>query len=302
MSGKDLPVANFDLTSTPPVAKTVSEVRKKVASARKAGRLIGFVPTMGALHAGHLSLLEASVRRELFTVASIYVNPTQFAPHEDLNRYPRPFAADHEKCGNAGVELVFAPDDETMYPPNDETRVRPGKLAEGLCGPFRPGHFEGVCTVVARLFNIVQPDVAFFGQKDAQQARIIKRMAADLHFPIEIAVCPLMREPDGLAMSSRNAYLSEKERHDALCLFSALSAGWDALVSGTSVVDVEPIMRQEILRTISSDQIEYLCAVDHETLSLPTAETRQILLAGAIRIGATRLIDNIVVDRPSDRT
>jgi pantoate--beta-alanine ligase len=171
-------------------------------------------------HAGRV-LIDAS-RADVIPIVSIYVNPTQFGPREDFSKYPRPTEADVAACKKAGVDLIFMPQHTEIYPPGDQTRVRPGRLAEALCGPFRPGHFEGVCTVVARLFNIVQPDAAYFGQKDAQQLAIIRRMTFDLRLPVEIIACPIVREHDGLAMSSRNAYLSAENRKRSLCLYRAL--------------------------------------------------------------------------------
>ena len=292
----------LDLQARPPVARTVDEVRKKIAAARSRGQTIGFVPTMGALHAGHLSLVEHAKRRAAFVVVSVYVNPTQFAPHEDLSSYPRPFAEDHANCAAAGVDLVFAPDDHTMYPPGDQTRIQPGALAEGLCGPHRPGHFEGVCTVVARLFNLVAPDFACFGQKDAQQALITKRMVDDLQFPIEIVVCPILREPDGLALSSRNVYLSADERRETLCLYQSLTAGRDAILTGTRLNDIPALMQTGITKHLSPEAVDYLVAVDAADLQPPTNGTTRILLAGAIRLGKTRLIDNLIVDLSPQRS
>jgi len=256
---------------------------------------------MGALHAGHASLIEAAAETGAFTVVSIYVNPTQFGPAEDLGAYPRTPQADHAAAGKAGADLIFAPSDEQMYPPGDQTRVRPGPLAETLCGRFRPGHFEGVCTVVAKLFNMVQPDVAYFGRKDAQQALIIQRMVADLHIPVRIEVCPIVREPDGLAISSRNAYLGAEEREQALCLYRALSAGRDMLVAGQrSVQRVIEQMQRTIDQAASAGPgpvaVDYLTVVDAETLEPMREPAGRLLIAGAVRISGTRLIDNMMVD------
>ena len=279
------------------VAKTIAEVRACVAQARKAGESIGFVPTMGALHAGHIGLVEAAKKAGTYVVVSIYVNPTQFGPKEDFTQYPRTMDLDRAACAKAGVDLIFAPSNEEMYPPGDQTRVRPGKLAEPLCGAFRPGHFEGVCTVVAKLFNIVQADIAYFGQKDAQQAVVIRRMVNDLCMPIRIEVCPLIREPDGLAMSSRNARLGPEEREKALCLYKALSLGRDRLLAGErSVGRIAAEMRASIVENGAGVSVDYLSIVDPETLE-PVAEPKgRMLVAGAIRVGAVRLIDNLLVD------
>jgi len=276
---------------------TVADVRAAVAAARCAGRTIGFVPTMGALHAGHVSLVDAARADRHFTVVSIYVNPTQFGPREDYSKYPRPIEADTEACKKAGVDLIFAPEQSEIYPPGDQTRVRPGRLADFMCGAFRPGHFEGVCTVVARLFNIVQPDAAYFGQKDAQQLAIIRRMTVDLRLPVEIVTCPIVREPDGLAMSSRNVYLSPEDRKRSLCLYRALCAGRDALQSGERVTGRIVAKMQGIISAAGPVQIDYLSLVNPETLEdIGESGAPRVLIAGAIRLGSTRLIDNLLVD------
>ena len=290
----------------PPIARTVRAVRKAVSKARGGGRQIALVPTMGALHAGHLSLIDAAVKSGAYTVVSIYVNPTQFGRSEDLNAYPRSLELDRAACRDAGVDLIFAPDDTVMYPKGDETRVRPGPLAEPLCGPFRPGHFEGVCTVVAKLFNIVQPDAAYFGQKDGQQALVIRRMVEDLHMPIRVEVLPTVREPDGLAMSRRNARLRAEERRRALCLYKALCTGRDMLLSGEqSVEQVTQAMEAEVNEGVGAEAvrltIDYLRVVDAETLRTVSSPRGRVMLAGAIRLGQTRLIDNLLVDLSTDR-
>jgi pantoate--beta-alanine ligase len=262
---------------------------------------------MGALHAGHTSLMRAAARDGHFVVASIYVNPTQFSPGEDLSRYPRTPDADCAACAEAGVHLIFSPDDREMYPPGEQTRVIAGALARTMCGPHRPGHFDGVCTVVAKLFNVVQPDVAYFGQKDAQQALIIRRMVIDLCMPVRIEVLPIVREADGLAMSSRNAYLSTEERARAVCLIRALEHGRDLVASGQrSREHVEREMREKIVQIagpcgtgFQAVTIDYVVAVDAESLESAESLGGRILLAGAVRIGRTRLIDNIVVDVPA---
>jgi len=261
---------------------------------------------MGALHAGHLSLIEASRRTGAFTIVSIYVNPTQFAPGEDLDAYPRTVNDDYAACRTADVDLIFAPCDAEMYPPGDQTRIHPGPLAEPLCGVFRPGHFEGVCTVVAKLFNIVGPDTAYFGQKDGQQALVIRRMVEDLHMPVRIEICPTLREPDGLALSSRNAYLSEADRRRAVCLFGALSTGRDALLSGERSMERIGEMMQRRLKEIAglaepSIVLDYLEIVDAETLAPVEDPVGRLMLVGAIRIGKTRLIDNLIVDLRSEK-
>ncbi len=281
----------------PPVVGDVAGVRAAVRRARLGGRTIGFVPTMGALHRGHLSLIEAARRQGDYTVVSIYVNPTQFGPREDFAQYPRDLETDRRLCREADADLIFAPSDAEMYPPGDETRVRPGRLAETLCGACRPGHFEGVCTVVAKLFHIVQPDVAYFGQKDAQQIAIIRRMVRDLHMPIRIMACPLVREPDGLALSSRNARLTPKDRARALCLYRALCTGRDALQAGQRPVGaVLAGMRAVIAQAGADIGIDYLSLVDPETLQDVAEPRGRVMLAGAVRLGGVRLIDNLLFD------
>jgi pantoate--beta-alanine ligase len=281
----------------PALAETAQEVREAVARARGQGRTIGFVPTMGALHRGHVSLIEASKRDGHWTVVSIYVNPTQFGPAEDFTRYPRTLETDQAACRSVDTDLIFVPQDGKMYPPGDQTRVVPGALAETMCGLSRPGHFAGVCTVVAKLFDIVQPDVAYFGQKDAQQALIIQRMVRDLHMPLKIVVCPLIREEDGLAMSSRNARLDPEQRRQALCLYKALCRGRDALEAGeTSIGRTIAAMRATIAETSATIGIDYLSIVDPETLAPITRTKGRVMIAGAIRLGDVRLIDNILVE------
>ncbi|MFH1418560.1 MAG: pantoate--beta-alanine ligase [Planctomycetota bacterium] len=280
---------------------TIPEVRDAVRRARQAGRTIGLVPTMGALHDGHTSLIKAAKADGHFTVVSIYVNPTQFGPSEDFQQYPRTLDADREACQAAGGDSIFAPQDAEIYPAGDQTRVRPGPLAESLCGAVRPGHFEGVCTVVAKLFNIVQPDAAYFGQKDAQQAVILRRMVADLCLPVRIEVCPLVRESDGLALSSRNARLSPEQRGQAICLYTALCLGRDRLVAGEqSVGGTIAAMREVIAEAGPNIDVDYLSIVDPETLAPITAPHGRVMLAGAVRIGETRLIDNMLVDLPAN--
>jgi pantoate--beta-alanine ligase len=283
----------------PIVVTTVEEVRGAVRRMRAQGRTIGFVPTMGALHRGHLSLIEASGKDEHWTVVSIYVNPTQFGPAEDFAKYPRTFDTDLAACRSAGTDLIFVPQDGEMYPQGDQTRVISGALADTMCGLSRPGHFAGVCTVVAKLFNIVQPDVAYLGQKDAQQAVIIQRMVRDLHMPLKIVVCPLVREHDGLAMSSRNARLTTERRAEALCLYKALCRGRDELKAGeTSIGRVIAAMRATVAESGPVIGIDYLSVVDPQTLAPIGSPKGRVMIAGAVRIGDVRLIDNVLVDLP----
>jgi pantoate--beta-alanine ligase len=278
------------------VAKTIQEIRSLVNTVRSTGKRIGFVPTMGALHIGHISLIEAAVKDCDFVVVSIFVNPTQFGPGEDFEKYPRPLEADLKICRQAGVDVVFAPEPGEMYPAENITWVTVDKLTEPLCGKSRPGHFRGVTTVCAKLFNIVAPDVAYFGQKDAQQAIVIKRMVADLNMPLEIVICPTVREPNGLAVSSRNQYLSEQQRRDATNIYKSLQACQKLIDAGAT--DSHKIIdgMQKILQQIPSGQIEYISIVDAETLEDIDKIAGKVLAAVAIKVGPARLIDNILVD------
>jgi pantoate--beta-alanine ligase len=278
------------------LAITIEEVRDALASARSVGKKIGLVPTMGALHIGHISLIEAAVKNCDFVVVSIFVNPTQFGPSEDFEKYPRPLEADLEICRKAGVDVVFAPTPEQMYPGENLTWVNVEKLTGPLCGKSRPGHFCGVTTVCAKLFNIVTPDTAFFGQKDAQQAIAIKRMVADLNMPLEIIVCPTVREPDGLAVSSRNQYLSAQQRTDATYIYQSLQKCRQMIDAGST--DTREIIAEmrKVLRQKSSIEIEYISIVDTETLEDIDRFAGRALVAVAVRLGPARLIDNILID------
>jgi len=278
------------------VAETIESVRTLVQAARGKGKKIGLVPTMGALHIGHNSLIEAAVRKCNFVVVSIFVNPTQFVPGEDFEKYPRPLDADLQICRKAGVDVVFVPTPEQMYPSENLTWVNVEKLTDPLCGQFRPTHFRGVTTVCAKLFNIVAPNVAFFGQKDGQQAVVIKRMVADLNMPLEIVVCPTVREPDGLAVSSRNKYLTEEQKKDATYIYKSLQKCREMIEAGTT--DTETIIAEmrKILSQAPSIQIEYISIVDSESLQNLDRIAGKVLAAVAVRIDPTRLIDNILVD------
>ncbi|MEW6197937.1 MAG: pantoate--beta-alanine ligase [Planctomycetota bacterium] len=278
------------------VTGEMAATRAAVAAARAAGRSIGLVPTMGYLHAGHLSLVAAARRDGHFVVASLFVNPTQFGPHEDYDRYPRDTAGDLQKCEQAGVELVFMPDVPAMYPPDAATTVHVARLTDTLCGPCRPGHFDGVATVVAKLFNIVQPDVAYFGQKDAQQLAVIRRMVRDLDFPLRIVGCPTVREPDGLAMSSRNAMLSPDERQRATALYRALTAARARIVAGEQDPATVVAAMRRLIEEADPTTIDYISIVDPETMQPLDRIGGPVLIALAVRLGATRLIDNLTVD------
>jgi len=278
------------------VAKTIESVRTLVKAARSRGKKTGLVPTMGALHIGHISLIEAAVKKCDFVVVSIFVNPTQFDPGGDFEKYPRPLKDDLEICKKAGVDVVFAPTPQEIYPQQNLTWVNVEKLTEQLCGRFRPGHFRGVATVCAKLFNIVKPDIAFFGQKDAQQAIVIKRMVADLNMPVEIVVCPTIRQPDGLALSSRNQYLTEQQKKDAAYVYKSLQECREMIDAG--ITDSKTIIAKmrEILNQASAIKIEYISIVDAEMAQPIDHVAGTVLAAVAVRIGSARLIDNILVD------
>lgn len=278
------------------IARTIAATRAAVTAARWAGRSIGCVPTMGALHAGHLSLVEAARRDGTFVVVTIFVNPTQFGPQEDYARYPRDEAGDLRQCERAGVDLVFLPAVEEMYPPGAVTTVHVARLTETLCGPCRPGHFDGVATVVTKLLNIVQPDRAYFGRKDYQQLAVIRQMVRDLDVPVEIIGCPTVREPDGLAMSSRNALLSPEERQRALALSRALIAAREAIVGGERDPRAVEATMRAVVEAARPTRIDYVSVVDPVTLQPVPRIEGPVLAALAVRIGATRLIDNVVVD------
>ena len=278
------------------VAETIESVRAIVRAARGKGERIGLVPTMGALHIGHISLIEAAVKQCEFVVVSIFVNPTQFGPGEDFEKYPRPLEADLDICKKAGVNLVFAPGPEQMYPGENFTWVNVEKLTEPLCGKSRPGHFRGVTTVCAKLFNIVRPDIAFFGQKDAQQAIVIRRMVADLNMPLEIVICPTIREPDGLAVSSRNQYLDRQQRQDATYVYKSIEKCREMVNAGK--IETQEIIEEmkKVLQQKSSIEIEYISIVDSETLASIDRINGKVLAAVAVRLGPARLIDNILID------
>lgn len=278
------------------VAETTKSVRELVKAARDRGQKIGFVPTMGALHVGHISLIEAAVEQCDFVVVSIFVNPTQFCPGEDFEKYPRPVDADLQIFRESGVDVVFTPTTQQMYGKNNLTWVTVEKLTEPLCGKFRPGHFRGVTTVCAKLFNIVAPDLAYFGQKDAQQAIVIKKMVADLNMPLHIVICPTVRHQDGLAVSSRNQYLTEQQRKDATLIYKALQKCREMIDSGAT--DTKSVIGEmcQILDSSPAINIEYASVVDAETLQPVDPIDGKILAALAVKIGNARLIDNILLD------
>jgi pantoate--beta-alanine ligase len=274
------------------VSSSVDDVRRIVAEARSAGKRIGCVPTMGALHAGHVSLFEVARRTSDFLVATIFVNPTQFAPHEDLAKYPRPLADDLTAARNAGVALVFTPTPETIYPAGYSTYVSVEGVSAPMEGVIRPTHFRGVATVVLKLFNIVQPDVAVFGAKDYQQQALIRRMVADLNVPVEIVTAPTIREPDGLAMSSRNVYLSTKERKSALALSQALTFAESRLRAGTESPSTIREAMLELMRSTPLVQPDYAVIADPVALAPVDRRQREMVVLVAAKVGVTRLIDN----------
>lgn len=276
--------------------KTIAEMREHINEARRQGKRIGIVPTMGYLHEGHLSLVKAAREKCDLVVMSIFVNPLQFGPNEDFDRYPRNIERDREMAGTAGVDLLFTPEVSEMYPKPMMTNISVSQVSAPLCGRSRPGHFDGVATVVMKLFQIVQPDFAFFGQKDAQQVAVVTQMVQDLSVPVEIVPCPIIREADGLAMSSRNVYLSEEERTQALVLSSGLEQAEAWLREGVSLQEI----RERLIRLISAKplaSIDYVEMTSYPDLGLVEhAEKGQaILLALAVRFGKTRLIDNKIM-------
>lgn len=281
------------------VLERIAAARQAVQSARSSGSTVGFVPTMGALHAGHLSLVDASRRDCDFTAVSIFVNPTQFGPNEDLQRYPRPREADLALCEQAGVDLVFYPQVEEMYPPGAITFVEVAGLSDIWEGALRPGHFRGVATVVAKLFHIIPADRAYFGQKDYQQQLILRKMVRDLDFPLEIVTCPTMRDADGLALSSRNVYLSFDDRQLSLAISQSLRAVESAVKQGQHQPRrLQAIMRDR-LSTVSGLSLEYVIIVDPDSMvELDRPQPTMVALIAA-RVGTTRLIDNTILHLPN---
>lgn len=278
------------------VCNTIAELKELIRPLKRSGRSIGFVPTMGYLHTGHLSLIKASVKECDYTVVSIFVNPSQFGPGEDFNEYPRDLENDLIKAESEGADCVFAPDEKEIYAHEPATMVSvSGRLTNTLCGISRPHHFQGVCTVVTKLFNIVEPDRAFFGRKDAQQAIIIQHMVRDLNVPVEITVLPTVREEDGLAMSSRNTYLSAENRLKALRLCEALKrASEKYLEGGEAVSDIIAEASMHIIRE-PGIELDYFSVVDPWTLEDISQPGKDAVIAGAIRIGDVRLIDNVMI-------
>lgn len=276
------------------IVKTIEEARNQVKAWKKEGYSIALVPTMGSLHEGHKSLITRAAKENEKVVVSIFINPIQFGPSEDLDSYPKDLATDTILCKDAGAHLIFAPEATDMYFKNAVTNISVHELTSELCGAKRPGHFDGVCTVVSKLFNIIPADRAYFGEKDAQQLAVIKRMVRDLNFDIEIIGCPIIREEDGLAKSSRNIYLSSKERNAALILNKSLIKGKETLCSGEKSPG---ILKEIIKKQIQSEvlaKIDYVEVVDAVSLNSIEQINKPILVAIAVFIGKTRLIDNFI--------
>jgi pantoate--beta-alanine ligase len=277
------------------ICTTITEARNFCRQMRAERKRLGLVPTMGALHAGHLSLVRAAKARCEAVVVSIFVNPTQFGPKEDFAEYPRPFESDCAALEIEGVDMIFAPSSDEMYAKGETTWVTVEGLSEKLDGRSRPGHFRGVTTVVAKLFHVIEPDVAFFGQKDAAQLAVIRRMVRDLNFPVEILSCPIVREPDGLAMSSRNAYLSAEERRRALVLHRSLHEVERVFRGGERSASALAQSGRLVLAQEPEVRLDYFEVVDPETLDPVEAVAGKTLVAVAAYVGSTRLIDNVVL-------
>ena len=279
-----------------PVVKTVKEVREFVKDARRNGKTIGFVPTMGFLHEGHKSLIVRAAKENDVVVVSDFVNPTQFGPNEDFEAYPRDIDKDARLCEEAGADIIFNPEPDEMYS-SPLTTISVDKITKGLCGKTRPIHFNGVCTVVSKLFNIVTPDRAYFGEKDAQQLIVVKKMVKDLNFDIEIIGCPIIRESDGLAKSSRNTYLNTEERSAALCLSRSLKIGKEMIENGEKEAQA---VKNAIISEIEKEplaKIDYVEIVDLDNLESTNRTDVGILCAMAVYIGKTRLIDNFIIEK-----
>lgn len=278
------------------IVNTVQEVREQVKAWKREGLTVGLVPTMGYLHEGHKSLIDAAVKENDKVVVSVFVNPTQFAPNEDLESYPRDLERDAKLCENAGAALIFHPQPEEMYHDTYSTFVDMRTLTQVLCGKTRPIHFSGVCTVVSKLFHIVTPDRAYFGQKDAQQLAVIRHMVEDLNFDIEIVGCPIVREKDGLAKSSRNTYLNEEERAQAVILSKALNKGKEQIESGERNAQAVKQIIRDTIETMPLAKIDYVELVDFKTFENVNEIKGEVLAAVAVYIGKTRLIDNFIIN------
>lgn len=277
------------------IENTVKKVRETVKEWKSQGLTVGLVPTMGYLHEGHQSLIKKAVNENDRVVVSIFVNPIQFAPNEDLETYPRDLEKDSLLCNSTGADLIFHPQPEEMYPGGFSTQVVMNNLTAELCGKTRPTHFSGVCTVVSKLFNIVKPDRAYFGEKDAQQLAIIRRMVKDLNFDIEIVGCPIVREADGLAKSSRNTYLNSSERKAALILSKSIELGKKMVADGEKSSQTVINAMTDLIKTEPLAKIDYVSIVNAETIEPVDTISGEILTAVAVYIGKTRLIDNFMI-------
>jgi pantoate--beta-alanine ligase len=272
--------------------RSIAALQEEIREAHRRGESVGFVPTMGYFHEGHLSLMRRARQENGLVVVSLFVNSLQFGPNEDFAKYPRDLDRDAQMAEGTGVDLLFHPEAAEMYPEGFQTTVTVGELTEGLCGASRPGHFQGVATVVLKLFHIVQPDRAYFGEKDAQQLRVIRRMARDLNLGLAVVGCPIVREPDGLALSSRNIFLAPAERQAALVLYRTLQRAGELLAAGERD---STALRRELLTVLDGEplaELDYLAIVDSDTLQPRQPLAGTILVALAVRIGKTRLIDN----------
>ncbi len=283
------------------IARNINKVRKIIKPEKRKGKTIGFVPTMGALHKGHLSLVETARKQTDFLVVSIFVNPLQFSPNEDFRQYPRNFNKDEMRLKKAKVDLLFYPDNKTMYPQGYSTYVEETYLSRVLCGKSRPSHFRGVTTVVNKLFNIIGPDIAYFGKKDYQQARIIEKMAADLNLPVKIKLFPIIREKDGLAMSSRNVHLTPQQRSDALSLFQSIKLAKKLVQTGKKDTAIIKKKIRQLVNSKKSVKIDYIEISDPKTLRPVKKIKTKAFLGLAVNIGKTRLIDNTILNSKKKR-
>ena len=279
------------------IIRSIDNMTYKIKDLKLQGKSIGFVPTMGFLHKGHKSLIDEARKYNEVVVVSLFVNPIQFGPKEDLGNYPRNETSDAQLCSKAGCDILFIPEPKDMYKEGHNTYIDVFGLTEGLCGASRPGHFRGVCTVVLKLFNIIKPDVAYFGQKDAQQLVVIKRMVDDINLNVEIVGCPIVREEDGLALSSRNTYLLGDEREQALVLSKALRMANNLINNGQSDVIIIKEEMIKIINTAKDSLVDYIEFVNNKDLKAVIKINGEVLVALAVRIGKTRLIDNMVVNR-----
>ena len=278
------------------VYRSISSLTKKIKEIKKQGKAIGLVPTMGFLHEGHMSLIKRAAKDTDCVIVTIFVNPAQFGPKEDFKKYPRDIKKDLKLCEKEAVDIIFAPEAREMYPEGFATYVKVDRITDTLCGAFRPGHFRGVATVVAKLFNITMPDIAYFGQKDGQQAVVIRRMAKDLDMQVKIKIMPIVREKDGLAMSSRNVYLNPQERAQALCIYKSLKLAQRLFNKGErNAKKIIKRMSQLINENRKAD-IEYIAIVDAEELRDMKRISGQAMVSVAVKIGNTRLIDNVILN------